>query len=117
MKNMAIALVILLLGFVLWTLFHSSDIAVVVNGQRLVGPLKFAAEGWGLLVAVVALFSAAILLVFVFTGLGVMILGLFMLGGFVAAWIAFPFLLPLLVPLCLVWSFIAATRSRGGSGA
>ena len=88
-----------------------------MNGQRLVDPVKFAAEGWGLLMAIVSLFCAAILLVFVFTGLGVMILGVFMLGGLVTACIVFPFLLPLLIPLCLVWIFIAAARGRSGFGA
>jgi hypothetical protein len=40
------------------------------NGQRVTGPAKLAAEGWGVLVAMVVLFSAATLLVFVFAGVG-----------------------------------------------
>ena len=48
----AIVLVIVVLGILAWVLLHSSHIAVTVNGHKLVGPVKLAAEGWGLLVAI-----------------------------------------------------------------
>jgi predicted exporter len=111
MKNIAIVLVALVLGILAWVLLHSSDIAVTVNGQKLVGPAKLAAEGWGVLVAIVSLVCAAILLVFVSAGTGLLILGVLVIAGFVAAWSAFPFLLPLLIPLFLVWIFVAAVRA------
>lgn len=107
---------ILLLGLLAWVLFRSNDIAVIVDGQKLVGPAKLAAEGWGVLVGIVSLFCVAILLVFVFAGMGLIVLGAFVLAGLVAAWFAFPFLLPLLIPLFLVWIFIAAARGNGKSG-
>ncbi|MGO9931575.1 MAG: hypothetical protein ACLPV8_07170 [Steroidobacteraceae bacterium] len=117
LKNIAIVLVILLLGLLAWVLLQSSGIDIVVNGQKLVGPARLAAEGWGVLVAVVSLFCTAILLVFVFAGTGLIILGALVIAGLVAAWIAFPFLLPMLIPLFLVWIFVAAVRGRGKSGA
>ena len=117
MKSIAIALVIVLLGFLAWVAFQSSDISIIVNGQKLGAPANLAAEGWGLLVAVVALFCAAILLAFVFAGIGLIVLGALVLAGLVAAWFAFPFLLPLLIPLFIVWLFVAAVRSGGKSGA
>ena len=95
-------------------LFRSSDVVITVNGERLIGPARLAAEGWGVLVAVVALFCAAILLAFVFAGIGLIVLGALVLAGLIVAWLAFPFLLPLLLPLFLVWAFVAAFR--GGSG-
>jgi hypothetical protein len=107
-------LVIVLLGFVAWVLFQgSSDISIIVNGQKLMGPAKLAAEGWGVLVAIVALFCAAILLTFVFAGVGLVVLGLVLLAGLAGAWLAFPFLLPLLIPLLVVWLFVALFRRRG----
>jgi len=109
-KNAAIVLVIVVLGVLAWVLLHSSNIAVTVNGQKLVGPAKLAAEGWGVLVGIVSLFCAAILLVFVFAGTGLMVLGLLVIASFVALWSVFPFLLPLLIPLLLVWFFVAAVR-------
>jgi len=114
MKRVAVLLVVLLLGLLAWVLFQSSDISIFVNGQKLTGPAKVAAEGWGVLVAIVALFCAAILLAFVSAGAGLIALGALVLAGFVAAWIAFPFLLPLLIPLLIVWVFVALTRRHRG---
>jgi hypothetical protein len=111
MKSIALVLVVAVLGMLAWVLLHSSHhVAVVVNGHPLVGPAKLAAEGWGLLVGIVALFCAAILLVFVFAGTALMVLGVLVPAGFVAALFVFPFLLPLLVPLFIVWIFVAAAR-------
>ena len=112
MKNIAIILVVVVVGILAWVLLHSSDIAVTVNGQKLVGPAKLAAEGWGVLVGIVSLFCTAILLIFVSAGTGLMVLGALVIAGFVAAWSAFPFLLPVLIPLFLVWIFVAVVRAR-----
>jgi hypothetical protein len=112
MKKSAIVLVVVVLGILAWVLVHSSNIAVIVNGHKLVGPAKLAAEGWGVLVGIVSLFCAAILLVFVSAGAGLMVLGAMVIASFVAAWSAFPFLLPLLIPLFLVWIFLAAVNAR-----
>jgi uncharacterized membrane protein len=95
-----------------WVVLQSSEVSIVVNGQKLTGPAKLAAEGWGVLVAVVGLFCAAILLVFGFAGVGLFALGALVLAGFAGAWIAFPFLLPLLVPLLIVWIFVALVHGR-----
>ncbi len=116
MKSIAIVLVIVLLGLLAWVLLQSSDIAIIVNGHKLVGPAKFAAEGWGVLVAIVSLFCTAILLVFVFAGTGLMVFGVLVIAGVVAACFAFPFMLPLLLPLFLVWLFVAAVRGSGKPG-
>ncbi len=111
MKSIAIVLVVAVLGILAWVLLHSGHhIAVVVNGHPLVGPAKLAAEGWGLLVGIVTLFCTAILLVFVFAGAALIVLGALVFAGSVVACFAFPFLLPLLVPLFLVWIFVAAAR-------
>ena len=112
MNRVAVVLAMLLVVLLAWVSVHSSDISIVVNGQELAGPAKLAAEGWGILVAIVALFCAAILLVFVFAGIGLIALGVLVLAGFLGAWLAFPFLLPLLLPLLVVWIFVAAVRGR-----
>jgi hypothetical protein len=111
-RIVAAVLAVLLLGLLAWVLAQSSDISIVVNGHKLVGPAKLAAEGWGVLVAIVALFCVAILLAFVFAGIGLMVLGALVLAGMAAACLAFPFLLPLLLPLLVVWLFVALVRGR-----
>ncbi|MGH8746856.1 MAG: hypothetical protein ACREUK_10235 [Burkholderiales bacterium] len=115
MKSVALALVVVLLALMAWAVLHSSGVTIVVNGRELAGPAKLAAEGWGLLVGIVGLFCAAILLAFVFAGIGLILLGAFVLAGLLLAWLAFPFLLPLLIPLVIVWLFVAAVRGRKGS--
>ena len=113
MRNVALLLVLAVLALLAWVLLGSSNVVITVNGQPLAGPIKLAAEGWGVLVTIVALFCAAILLAFVFAGIGLILLGLLVLVGLLAAWLTFPFLLPLLIPLFLVWLFVAAFRGRG----
>jgi hypothetical protein len=118
MKKIAIVLVILVLALLAVVLLQSSAIAIIVNGQRLVGPAKLAAEGWGVLVAIVALFSVAILLVFVFAGVGLIVLGGLVLAGLLVVWFAFPFLLPLLILPGVnyfdVWASTILTGAVGG---
>ena len=109
-RNVAIVLVIALIALLGWVMFSTSNITIVVDGQQLGGPMELAAKGWGLLVAVVGLFCAAILLIFVFAGIGLMLLGAMVLVGLVLLAVAFPFLLPLLIPLFVVWLFVAAVR-------
>ena len=117
LKTAAVTLVILLLALLAWVAFQSSDISIVVNGQKLTGPEKLAAEGWGLLVAMIVLFSAATLLVFVVAGTGLIVLAALVFAGFLGLWLAFPFLLPLLIPLFIVWIFVAAVRGSRKPGA
>jgi hypothetical protein len=110
-RNLAIALAVLMLVIVGWALFAGTNaVTIVVNGQEVTGPLKGAIGIGGLVVALVALACAAILLVFVFAGIGVLVLGLVVLAGLLLALLAFPFLLPVLIPLAIVWAFVAIAR-------
>lgn len=111
MKKISIALVILLLGIFAWDRLHSGDISLMVNGHELAGSGRLG--GWGVLVAIVSLFCAAIVLVFALAGLGLVVLGALVLAGLAGAWFAFPFLLPLLIPLFIVWLFVAAMHGKG----
>jgi hypothetical protein len=110
-RNLAIALAVLMLGIVGWALLAGSNaVTIVINGQEVAGPLKGAIGIGGLVVALIALGCAAILLAFVFAGIGVIVLGLIVLAGLVLAMLAFPFLLPVLIPLAIVWAFVALVR-------
>jgi len=115
MKKMAIVLALVMLAIVAWALFmESNSINIIVNGQPVTGPLKGAIGITGLIVSSVALFCLAILLAFVFAGIGLFVLGGFVLIGLVVAWLLFPFLLFLLIPLALVWVFIAIAQKAKG---
>jgi len=110
-RKLAIALAVLMLAIVVWgLLLESNAVTIIINGQQVTGPLKGAIGAGGLVVALIALFCAAILLVFVFAGIGVIVLGLFVIVGVILAGLAFPFLLPLLIPLAILWGFVAIAR-------
>src|SRR3977135_432468 len=112
-KKAAIALVVILLALVAWGLFiEGGSTKIIINGQELTGPLKGAVGAGGLIVASIALFCAAILSVFVFAGIGLFISGGIIVVGLVLAGLAFPFLLLLLVPLAIVWLFVAIARGN-----
>jgi hypothetical protein len=71
-RNLAIALVVIMLAIVGWALFFGSDfLTIMINGQELIGPNIGANGAGGFLVALIALFCAAILLLFVLAGVGV----------------------------------------------
>jgi len=53
--------------------------------------------------------------VFVFAGIGVIVLGFFVIVGVILAGFAFPFLLPLLIPLAILWGFVAIARRTNTS--
>ena len=112
-KKVAIALAVIMLAIVAWGLLvEGGATRIIVNGQELTGPLKGAIGAAGLIVASIALFCAAIFLVFVFAGIGLFVLGCVILGGLILVGLTFPFLLLLLIPLAIVWVFIAITGYR-----
>lgn len=110
MKKVALILVALLIGLWGWGLIQSGNVSVIVNGYEFAGPMKAVVSAWGFLVATVVLFCVAILLAFVFAGVGLLVLGCLVLVGLILGAVAFPFLLPLLLPLFIVWAFVAGMR-------
>ena len=112
-RKLAIVLAITMLALVVWGLFFENNATtIVINGQQVTGPLKGAIGAGGMVVSLIGLFCVAILSVFVFAGLGIIILGGLILFGVILAGFAFPFLLPLLIPLAVVWGFVALARHK-----
>lgn len=107
-RKAPIALALVMLAIVAWGFFiEAGSTRIIINGQELTGPVK---GGVGL-AGLVALFCGSIFLLFVFGGIGVFILGVLLLGGLAwAAW-SLPYLLVVLLPLAIVWLFIAITRN------
>ena len=109
MKKIALLSVLILSFVCAWGLM-SSDVTLTVNGQQFHGPFETMIGGWGLIIATVAIFCVAILMAFVLAGAGLIILGVLALVGFLLMAAIFPFLLPVLIPLFIVWAVCAATR-------
>jgi hypothetical protein len=110
-RKAAIALAVIMLVVVAWGLFvEGGATKIIINGEELTGPLKGAVGAAGLIIASIALFCAAIFLVFVFAGVGVFVLGGVVVVGLLLAWLTFPFLLFMLIPLAIVWTFVAIVK-------
>lgn len=112
-KKMAVALALVMLALVCWGLFvEGGATRIIVNGQEVTGPFKGAVGAAGLIVAAVASFCAAIFLAFVMAGAGLFILGCVIFFGLLLAWLMFPYLLLVLLPLAVVWLFVALVRPK-----
>jgi hypothetical protein len=110
-RKAAIALALIMLVLVAWGIFfEAGSTKIIIDGQELTGPLKGTIGAAGLIVGLTALFCASIFLLFVFAGIWIFILGGVIVAGLVVAGFAFPFLLVLLLPLAIVWGFIALIR-------
>lgn len=101
-RTLAMALIILLL------LILGGHIALVL----LNGAVAVSLTVWGLLVASIFFFCLSILLFFILTWTGVLILGFMALIWTALAVILFPILLPILLPLLLILFFISYIRRK-----
>lgn len=101
-RSVAIALVVLLL------LILGGHIALVL----LHGAVAISLTVWGFLVASVFFFCLCILLFFILTWTGVLILGFIAAVWTVLAIILFPILLPILLPLFLILLFVSYIRRK-----
>jgi hypothetical protein len=121
MKKMAVILLVLMLAFFLWTFFvfnYGETVHVTINGQEVSSPLLQALGGVaGLVVSMAVFLCVAILLLFIFAGIGMFLIGGFTILGFLLMAFAFPFSLPLVIPMMLIFIFIfALSRSSHKRG-
>ncbi|MCG3146146.1 MAG: hypothetical protein HONDAALG_04007 [Gammaproteobacteria bacterium] len=113
LKKALILLVVLMLALAAWGMFFENNaISIVINGKEVAGPLKGVIGAGGMVVALIALVCAATLLVLVFTGVGIIVLGLLILAGAIALASASPLLLTLLIPVAIVWLVVALTGRK-----
>ncbi|MEC9413927.1 MAG: hypothetical protein VX829_14780 [Pseudomonadota bacterium] len=116
MKKVALLIAFLLLIIGALSLMPSNA-TITYNGEQVTGPLKHLIEAGGIVFVPILLLCMGILLAFMFTGIGLIILGFLVLFCLVSFSMAFPFLLPLLIPLFIVWLIFALTRKDKTSDA
>jgi len=97
-----IALLSILILVAAWHIFFPMLGVVVAVG----------AGAWSILVGTVVFLSVAVLLFFLLTGVGILILSIFSFIWVVFAITLFPFLFPLFLPLLVIVLFIAYVRRR-----
>lgn len=100
--SLAIALFILVL------LIIGGHIAIAL----LTGAVAISSIVWGFLVASVFFFSLSILLLFILTWTGALIIGAIAVTWTILAIILFPILLPILLPLLIILFFVAYIRRK-----
>ena len=111
LKKLALILVVLMLIFLAWSLLGlSTDVSFTINGRTITGPIDAVIGLWDLILTTVILFCVAILLAFVFAGVGLVILGTLSFVAVILTAVLLPFLLPLVIPLFIVWVFCAILR-------
>lgn len=114
MKKTAAIVILFLLALLAWNSLFGSAMHVMVDGDEIGGPVGalvgFFAGAVGLLAAGVALVVAGVVLALVFAGLGVMAIFGLVLGAVVLAAAVSPLLLPLLIPVGIIWFFVRRNR-------
>ena len=97
-------------------LFNSwgNDMTVNFDGDEIDGPLGWMLAtlfaGGGTLLAAFITLMVGVLLAVVFAGVGVILLGSLAIGAVVVALAISPLLLPLVIPVALVWYFMSRSR-------
>jgi hypothetical protein len=107
MKKLLAIVLIAVLAMAAWYSIVDYDMVVHLGDEDFDGPLGaligMMAAGGGMIIAFIAVTCAAVFVGFVFAGLGIlMLIGLCLLAVVLMAVIA-PFLLPLLIPLGIIW--------------
>jgi hypothetical protein len=116
MKKTAAFIILFLFALLAWNVFTFGDSVVTIGDEDIGGPLGAVlatvfAGGGMLLAGIIMLFVAAVLAV-VFAGVGVLVIGALALGACVLALMISPLLLPLLVPVAIVWFFVSRSRKH-----
>jgi hypothetical protein len=115
MKKIAPLVILFLFCLLVWNVFvHPSGMRIDLDGDTIDGPLGAVLAvlfaGGGLIVGALALLFVGALLAVVFAGVGVVLalaLGftLLVVGAAIS-----PLLLPILIPLAIIWFFVSRAR-------
>lgn len=118
MKKTAAFVILFLFALLLWNVFfYSGDMTVNVDGDEIGGPLgallaMLFAGGGTLLAGLIILVVGAVLAV-VFAGVGIILIGGLGIGAVALALVVSPLLLPLLLPLAVIWFMVKrSNRNR-----
>lgn len=114
MKKTAAFVILSLFVLLLWGAFYGNDMAFDFGDDHVGGPLgallAVLFAGGGTLLAGVIMLLVGVILAVVFASVGIVLVGALGLGAVVLALAISPLLLPLLLPLAVIWYL--ASRSR-----
>jgi hypothetical protein len=116
MKKTFAIIVFFLFALIVWNVFGDGGTAIDIDGDHIDGPLgallALVFAGGGVLLAGVIMLFVGALLAVVFTGVGIVLAGALALGLAMLALAISPLLLPLLLPLALIWYVFGRSRQQ-----
>jgi hypothetical protein len=117
MKKSAAFVILFLFAVLAWNAFnYSGDMVFNVDGDQIDGPLGallatlFA--GGGMLLAGVIMLLVGAILALVFASVGILCIAGLALGAALLALAVSPLLLPLLLPLAVIWYLVGRSRKN-----
>lgn len=116
MKKLLVVTLVVLLTIAACNAFDAHDYYFHVDGDEIGGPfgalLAMILAGGGIVLAALIMVAVAIFVCFVFAGVGVLIVAALALGCFIVVAVVAPFLLPVLIPLAILWWIARRNRDR-----
>jgi len=117
MKKIAPYVILFLFALLLWdVLASSSDWMLHIDGEQFDGPLgallALLFAGGGMIVGALALVVVGVVLAVAFAGVGVIVLGALAVAAVAVALAISPLLLPLLVPVAIIWIMVSRSRKN-----
>ncbi|GGZ03069.1 hypothetical protein ACFFTM_21310 [Pseudoduganella plicata] len=116
MKKLLAVTLVVLLAIAACNAFEAHDYYFHVDGDGTDGPfgalLAMFLAGGGIVLAALIIVAVAIFVCFVFAGVGVLIVAALVLGCFIVAAVIAPLLLPVLIPLAILWWIARRNRDR-----
>ena len=115
MKKIVPYLVLFLCALLLWDLlFTFGDASFHIDGEEVGGPLGamlgILLAGGGTLIGLLVVVVVGVVLAVVFAGVGIVVIGALAIAGLAVAAAIVPFLLPLLLPLAVIWYLVSRAR-------
>jgi hypothetical protein len=116
MKKIAPYVILFLFAMLVWNVFFHGDTTFNIDGEQIDGPLGallgvlFA--GGGMMVAAIVMVVVGAVLAVVFAGVGIILLTVLGGGALLVAAAISPLLLPLLLPLAVIWFFVSRSRKN-----
>jgi len=116
MKKLLVVTLVVLLAIAACNAFDAHEYYFNVDGDEIDGPfgalLAMLFAGGGIVLATLIMVAVAIFLCVLFAGVGVVIIAALALGCFIVAAVIAPFLLPVLIPLAILWWVARRNRDR-----
>lgn len=117
MKKYAPYVILFLLAAVIWNVFfYANGAALHIDGEEIDGPLGaflgMVFAGGGMIIAAFVMVVVGAVLAVVFAGVGVIVIGTIGVAALAVAAAVSPLLLPLLVPVAIIWFMVKRSRKN-----